>query len=36
MHAAVQWLVETIGAMGYPGIFVLANGNPQVTNSTIQ
>ncbi|MBJ6750809.1 DedA family protein [Geomonas anaerohicana] len=23
MHAAVQWLVETIGAMGYPGIFLL-------------
>ncbi|TGU74050.1 DedA family protein [Geomonas terrae] len=23
MHAAVQWLVDTIGAMGYPGIFLL-------------
>ncbi|UPU35436.1 DedA family protein [Geomonas paludis] len=23
MQAAVQWLVETIGAMGYPGIFLL-------------
>jgi membrane protein DedA with SNARE-associated domain len=23
MHAAVQWLVETIGTMGYPGIFLL-------------
>jgi len=23
MHAAIQWLVETIGAMGYPGIFLL-------------
>ncbi|MBU5614291.1 DedA family protein [Geomonas azotofigens] len=23
MHAAVQWLVETIGALGYPGIFLL-------------
>jgi len=23
MHAFVSWLVETIGAMGYPGIFLL-------------
>jgi membrane protein DedA with SNARE-associated domain len=23
MHAFVQWLLETIGAMGYPGIFLL-------------
>src|SRR5512144_1383984 len=23
MHAAVDWLVQTIGAMGYPGIFLL-------------
>lgn len=23
MHAAVQWLVDTIGTMGYPGIFLL-------------
>lgn len=23
MHAAVQWLLDTIGAMGYPGIFIL-------------
>lgn len=23
MHAAIEWLVETIGAMGYPGIFLL-------------
>lgn len=23
MHALVQWLLETIGAMGYPGIFLL-------------
>lgn len=23
MHALVQWLLDTIGAMGYPGIFLL-------------
>ncbi|MSN24956.1 MAG: DedA family protein [Geobacter sp.] len=23
MHAIVQWLLDTIGAMGYPGIFLL-------------
>lgn len=23
MHAAIDWLVQTIGAMGYPGIFLL-------------
>ncbi|MDD2367242.1 MAG: DedA family protein [Desulfuromonadaceae bacterium] len=23
MHTAVQWLLDTIGAMGYPGIFLL-------------
>jgi membrane protein DedA with SNARE-associated domain len=23
MHAAVNWLVETIGSLGYPGIFLL-------------
>lgn len=23
MHAMIQWLLETIGAMGYPGIFLL-------------
>src|SRR5512144_2207536 len=23
MHAAIDWLVTTIGAMGYPGIFLL-------------
>lgn len=23
MHAAIDWLVRTIGAMGYPGIFIL-------------
>ena len=23
MHSLIQWLVETIGAMGYPGIFLL-------------
>ena len=23
MHAVIQWLLDTIGAMGYPGIFLL-------------
>jgi len=23
MHAVVQWLLDTIGAMGYPGVFLL-------------
>ena len=23
MHEAIQWLLNTIGAMGYPGIFLL-------------
>jgi membrane protein DedA with SNARE-associated domain len=23
MHAVVQWLLDTIGTMGYPGIFLL-------------
>ena len=23
MHAVIDWLLQTIGAMGYPGIFIL-------------